>query len=170
MEATKGIDDPARRLTTVLAGSDPAATFAWRSLRDTLLYAFERVPEIADDVPSVDLAMRWGFNWDLGPFEMLDAIGVREFVRRAEADGVAVPAALREVERFYVEEGGRRRFLEGAAVARRRATLDGRHHAAVAQYAGLDECLAGHVESALEGDCSPAFPVLAMDFPCSLIG
>ncbi len=55
--------------------------------------------------------MRWGFNWELGPFEMLDAIGVAEFVKRAEADGVAVPAALKAIERFYAEEGGPERCL-----------------------------------------------------------
>ena len=61
---------------------------------------------------NVDAAMRWGFSWELGPFEMLDAIGVPAFVARAEADGVRVPAGLREVERFYAEEGGRRRFFD----------------------------------------------------------
>jgi 3-hydroxyacyl-CoA dehydrogenase len=97
VEATKGVDDPARRLRAVLAGKDPAAELAWRNLRDTLLYAFRRIPEIADDVVNVDRAMRWGFNWELGPFEMLDAIGVPAFLARAEADGVEVPAALRGI-------------------------------------------------------------------------
>jgi 3-hydroxyacyl-CoA dehydrogenase len=115
VEAAKGIDDPAQRLRTVLAGSDPAATLAWRNLRDTLLYAFERIPEIADDVVNVDRAMRWGFSWELGPFEMLDAIGVAEFVRRAEADGVAVPGRLRSIARFYAFEDGRRRHLDVVA-------------------------------------------------------
>ena len=110
VEATKGVDDPAKRLRAVLAATDPAAQLAWRNLRDTLLYAFRRIPEIADDVVSVDAAMRWGFNWELGPFEMLDAIGVAEFVRRAAADGVAVPAGLEACERFYAFEDGRRRF------------------------------------------------------------
>ena len=112
VEAAKGIDDPAQRLRAVLAGSDPAATLAWRNLRDTLVYAVNRVPEIADDVVNVDRAMRWGFSWELGPFEMLDAIGVAEFVRRADADGVAVPERLRSIQRFYAIEGGRRRHLD----------------------------------------------------------
>ena len=93
VEAGKGIDDPGQRLRTVLGGKDKGAELAWRNLRDTLIYAFNRIPEIADDVVNVDNAMRWGFNWELGPFEMFDAIGVAEFVKRAEADGVAVPAA-----------------------------------------------------------------------------
>ncbi|HSM92977.1 MAG TPA: 3-hydroxyacyl-CoA dehydrogenase NAD-binding domain-containing protein [Anaeromyxobacteraceae bacterium] len=116
VEAAKGIDDPAARLQAVLAGSDKAAQFAWRNLRDTLLYAFKRIPEIADDVVNVDNAMRWGFNWELGPFEMLDAIGVARFVERAVADGVAVPPALRAIERFYRVDGAARRFtaLDGS--------------------------------------------------------
>ncbi len=112
VEAAKGIDDPAQRLRAVLAGSDPAATLAWRNLRDTLIYAFDRIPEIADDVVNVDRGMRWGFNWELGPFEMLDAIGAAEFVRRVEADGVRVPEKLRSISRFYEVEGGRRRYLD----------------------------------------------------------
>jgi len=121
VEATKGLDDPAARIAAVFAGSDAAATFAWRNLRDTLLYAFKRIPEIADDVASVDAAMRWGFNWELGPFEMLDAIGVGRFVARAEEDGVAVPAALRKVERFYRDEDGRRLFHDLATGGEREA-------------------------------------------------
>jgi 3-hydroxyacyl-CoA dehydrogenase len=119
VEAAKGLDEPGARVRAVLAGKDPAAELAWRNLRDTLLYAFNRVPEIADEVAAVDQAMRWGFSWELGPFELLDAIGVAEFVRRAEADGVAVPAALREVKGFYAFEGGRLRQLDLATRAYR---------------------------------------------------
>ncbi|HQR30122.1 MAG TPA: 3-hydroxyacyl-CoA dehydrogenase/enoyl-CoA hydratase family protein [Anaeromyxobacteraceae bacterium] len=116
-DAAKGIDDPAARLRAVLAGKDKGAELAWRNLRDTLVYSFNRVPEIADDYAAVDDAMRWGFNWELGPFEMLDAVGVAEFVKRAEADGVAVPPRLRLVDRFYVDEGARRRTRDPATLA-----------------------------------------------------
>jgi 3-hydroxyacyl-CoA dehydrogenase len=117
VEATKGVDDPAKRLRAVLAGKDAAAELAWRNLRDTLLYAFRRIPEIADDVVNVDAAMRWGFSWELGPFEMLDAIGVPAFVKRCDAEGTAVPERLRGIERFYVEEGATRRHLDLATGA-----------------------------------------------------
>ena len=75
------------------------------------------MPEISDDYAGVDDAMRWGFNWELGPFEMLDAVGVAEFVKRAEADGVAVPPRLRRSDRFYVEEGSSRRTRDPATLA-----------------------------------------------------
>jgi len=105
--AAKG-GDPAGRLRAVVGGDDNAARFAWRNLRDTLIYTIRRMPEIADDIVNVDNAMKWGFSWELGPFEMLDALGVGNFVARAEADGVEVPAALKRVESFYRFEGGRK--------------------------------------------------------------
>ncbi|HSL41063.1 MAG TPA: enoyl-CoA hydratase-related protein, partial [Desulforhopalus sp.] len=59
------------------------------------------IPEIADDIVNIDRAMRWGFNWEIGPFEMFDAIGIEAFVKRAEADGVKVPEVLRNLAAFY---------------------------------------------------------------------
>jgi len=110
IEAAKSIDDPAKRLQALIASSDKAAQFAWTNLRDTLIYTFNRIPEIADDIVNIDNAMKWGFNWELGPFEMLDAIGVAYFVERAERDGVQVPAGLKSVERFYRFENGKNQY------------------------------------------------------------
>lgn len=101
VQATKQIDDPRQRITTILSGADKGAEFAWRSLRDTLIYTINRIPEIADDVVNIDNAMRWGFNWEIGPFEMFDAIGISAFIKRAEKDGVAIPDALQGIESFY---------------------------------------------------------------------
>jgi 3-hydroxyacyl-CoA dehydrogenase len=106
--AAKQVDDPGQRVRTLLSGGDRAAEFAWLTLRDTLIYAVKRVSEIAGDVVSVDNAMKWGYNWELGPFELLDALGVAEFVSRCERDGVAVPDWLKEVQGFYRVEGGRK--------------------------------------------------------------
>ncbi|HJV65407.1 MAG TPA: 3-hydroxyacyl-CoA dehydrogenase/enoyl-CoA hydratase family protein [Geomonas sp.] len=108
--ATKMIDDPASRVRTLVGGTDTGAVFAWKTLRDTLIYAARRIPEIADDVVNVDNAMKWGYNWELGPFEILDALGVAEFVKRSDQDGVAVPELLREVESFYNVEDGKRYY------------------------------------------------------------
>ncbi len=99
--AVKMVDDPAQKVKMVVNGQDKGAEFAWRSLRDTLIYTVNRIPEIADDIVNIDNGMKWGFNWEIGPFEMLDAIGVQDFVKRAEKDGVEVPASLKEVETFY---------------------------------------------------------------------
>ena len=108
--AAKLIDDPAGRVSALLQGNDDAARFAWKTLRDTLIYAARMIPEIADDVVNVDRAMKWGYNWELGPFEILDALGVPLFVARAEADGVAVPPWLKEVQSFYRVTGGSRLY------------------------------------------------------------
>ncbi len=100
------------RIKAVVQGNDQAAEFAWRTLRDTLLYSFKRIPEIADDIVNIDNAMKWGFNWELGPFEMFDAIGVDYFVQRAEKDGKEVPQQLKSIERFYKVEHGVRYYFD----------------------------------------------------------
>ncbi len=111
--AVKQVDDPAQKVKMVLTGSDKGAEFAWRSLRDTLIYTVNRIPEIADDVVNIDHAMEWGFNWEIGPFKMLDGIGVKNFVKRAEKDGVAVPEALKKVESFYrFSEDGTKEYYD----------------------------------------------------------
>lgn len=108
LAAAKQAADPAARVQAVLAGDDPGAAFAWLTLRDTLLYAVNRIPEISDDVAGIDRAMRWGFGWELGPFEILDAIGVAGFIARLESEGVTVPARLRDISSFYRVANGRR--------------------------------------------------------------
>ncbi|HJV37014.1 3-hydroxyacyl-CoA dehydrogenase/enoyl-CoA hydratase family protein [Geomonas sp.] len=112
--ATKMIDDPGARVSTLVNGTDHAAEFAWKTVRDTLIYAARRIPEIADDVLNIDNAMKWGYNWELGPFEILDALGVAAFVERADRDAVPLPQMLREVERFYKVEGGKRFYYSVA--------------------------------------------------------
>lgn len=113
----KNIDDVGERIKTVLAADDDAAKFAWITTRDSLLYAANRVPEVADDVVNVDNAMRWGFNWDLGPFETLDAIGVKDFAERVTKDGLKVPALIDSVLKdgsgfFYKAEAGKRYYFD----------------------------------------------------------
>lgn len=115
VQMTKQMDDPIQRLMTVINGKDKASEFAWKQMRDTLIYTAKRIPEIADDVVNIDNAMKWGYNWDAGPFEMLDAIGVARFVERAGADGVAVPEYLKKVERFYKLEDGKRLYYDVAS-------------------------------------------------------
>lgn len=113
----KNIDDVAERIRTVVNAEDDAGKFAWLTTRDTLLYAANRVPEVADDVVNVDNAMRWGFNWDLGPFETLDAIGSAAFIERIKSDGLKVPALIESVlkdgaGKFYKSEAGKRYFFD----------------------------------------------------------
>jgi len=113
VEMVKLVDDPRQKIRAVVGGGDKGAEYAWKSLRDTLIYAFNRIPEIADDIVNIDNGMKWGFNWEIGPFEMFDAITVQAFIKRAEKDGVAVPDALRTVETFYrFNEEGEKEFFD----------------------------------------------------------
>jgi len=111
--AVKQVDDPGQKLKMVVSGNDKGSEFAWKSIRDTLIYAVNRIPEIADDVVNIDNAMRWGFNWEIGPFEMFDAIGVGNFIKRAEKDGIALPDKLKTVESFYrYQENGIKEYYD----------------------------------------------------------
>ena len=106
LRAAKATHDVAERLRKVTAATDRAGAFAWRVLRDTLAYASRRVGEISDTIVDIDNALKWGFNWELGPFETWDALGVAATVERMKAEGVK-PAPWVEkmlakgVESFY---------------------------------------------------------------------
>lgn len=115
LDAVKQVDDPRLRVKMVIEGNDKAAEFAWKNLRDTLIYTINRIPEIAGDIVNIDNAMRWGFNWEIGPFEMLDAIGVAAFVARAKKDDVQVPAVLEGVESFYKFQDGKKIYFDLAS-------------------------------------------------------
>ncbi len=112
VESVKMIDDPAKRIKTLISNKDKAALFAWRNLRDTLIYSYRRIPEIADDIVNIDNGMKWGFNWELGPFEIFDAIGVKHFCKRCEEENVELPEGLKEVEKFYKFENGKKYYWD----------------------------------------------------------
>ena len=102
----KSEDNPSKRLKKLFEIDDEASRFAWLILRDCLLYSYNRIPEIADDLVNIDNAMKWGFNWEIGPFEMFDALGVEWFVERAKTDGIRLPEGLEQVASFYRYSSG----------------------------------------------------------------
>jgi 3-hydroxyacyl-CoA dehydrogenase len=107
LEAAKPLEDLTQRLQIMTYADDKAGKFLWEVFKQTLLYSAEKLGEIADDVVAVDNAMKWGFNWDLGPFELWDAIGVAKSVARMEAEGATVPAWVKhaaEAGGFYKRE------------------------------------------------------------------
>ncbi|MBF8306029.1 MAG: 3-hydroxyacyl-CoA dehydrogenase NAD-binding protein, partial [Acidobacteria bacterium] len=73
LDLAQNIEDASQRVRTLLQSDDAAGRFVWKVLSRTLLYAASRIPEIADRVVDVDRAMKWGFGWELGPFELWDA-------------------------------------------------------------------------------------------------
>lgn len=118
--AAKDVEDVRERVAVVLNGQDKAAKFAERVTLDVLAYASRRIPEIADDVVNIDRAMRWGFAWDLGPFEVWDAYGVRKGVQRMKELGLKPAAWVEEMlaagrESFYTVESGRDTYWDIAS-------------------------------------------------------
>jgi 3-hydroxyacyl-CoA dehydrogenase len=80
LEAAKSIEDVGERIKTLFLGKDKVGQFLRDTLGPTLLYTARVTPDIAYSIDDVDRAMRWGFGWELGPFEIFDAIGVCEVV------------------------------------------------------------------------------------------
>jgi 3-hydroxyacyl-CoA dehydrogenase len=112
LDATQGIEDPAERLRALAYADDRAGRFVWQALRDTLLYAAHCAPEIADDIVSVDRGMKLGFGWELGPFEIWDALGVERVGKRMEQEGKTLPPLVVKLlasgdASFYRREAGR---------------------------------------------------------------
>ena len=91
------IADAGERLKRLTDSDDRAGQFAWKCLSHTMRYAASRIPEIADDLESIDNVMKWGFNWELGIFEAWDAIGVPESVERMKAERHAIPPLVADL-------------------------------------------------------------------------
>ncbi len=117
LEMGKAIEDTRERLRAlirpVLEGQkgDKAQQFLWSGLSETCLYGARRVPEISDHIEDVDRAMRWGFGWELGPFEIMDAIGVKAFAAQVQKEGRTLPPVIERVlasgrKGFYESEKG----------------------------------------------------------------
>jgi len=123
--AARGYEEPGKRMKAMVYGKDRGAELAWKCTADTLIYSANRIPEIADDIVNIDRAMRWGFAWDLGPFESWDAIGVAKSVKKMEKDGYTVPTWIKDMlakgrKTFYAWEDGRHTYwcpLAGEAKA-----------------------------------------------------
>jgi len=81
-------------LRDFLCSDDVICRFAWQVLSNTLVYSANLIPEISDDIVAVDTAIRLGYNWKYGPFELLDRIGVDWFVNRLIAENRDVPPLL----------------------------------------------------------------------------
>ena len=111
LEMAKSIEDLGERLKFLTAAQDRAGTFLWKTLSEVLIYSVNRIPEISDDVVNLDNAMKWGFNWELGPFETWDALGVDQVAARLQQEGRPVPKLVEKIldtptKKFYVRRDG----------------------------------------------------------------
>jgi 3-hydroxyacyl-CoA dehydrogenase len=106
-------------LKVLVTHPDKGGRYAWAVLSKLLTYAASLVPEISDDVVNVDLAMKTGYNWKRGPFEMIDQLGAAWFAERLAAEKRSVPPLLKRAAEkggFYRVENGKLQYLghEGA--------------------------------------------------------
>jgi 3-hydroxyacyl-CoA dehydrogenase len=128
IEAGKGIEDTRERLRALAGpglagkGGDKANQFMWGGITEMCLYAARRVPEIANSILDVDRAIRWGFAWELGPFEMWNAIGVERMAEALEREGKEMPPLAKKVlatpkKVFYETEKGSAKYFDVATGA-----------------------------------------------------
>jgi 3-hydroxyacyl-CoA dehydrogenase len=108
----------AKNVGKLITAPGNTGAYAWAVLGQTLAYAAGLVGEAADDVVAIDEAMKLGYNWKFGPFELIDQIGAKAVADRLASEGRPVPAILTQIgdKSFYRIEDGRRQFfgLDGA--------------------------------------------------------
>lgn len=90
---------------TIAYATDGAGQFIWKMIAPMLLYSARLTGEIADDIVSIDRAMRWGFGWNEGPFEIWDQLGVREALQKMEAEGLIIPGWVKEMPGPFYQDG-----------------------------------------------------------------
>ncbi len=128
LEMGKTLDHTGERLRALLApvlagqGGDIGAKFLWGAISEMSLYAARRVPEIADTIVDVDRALRWGFAWELGPFELWDAVGVEVMAKHLEKAGKPLPPLVTRLlgsgkKSFYQAAQGEGSYFDLAAAA-----------------------------------------------------
>jgi 3-hydroxyacyl-CoA dehydrogenase len=117
----RNINDPVQRVLTVLGADDRAAQLARETTADSLIYAASLAPQIADNIIGVDEAMRWGFNFDMGSFELWDALlqhpAILQRVLQDRADAAHLPELVQRVTTegqgtFYTGTPGQRAYFD----------------------------------------------------------
>lgn len=115
--AARTIDDPAERTLAVLNGDDRASQLARETTADTLIYAANRAPEIAESIVDIDNALRWGFNFDMGSFEVWDLLLQHPATFEKVFEGRQLPELVERVRTqgkgtFYIGEAGQRSYFD----------------------------------------------------------
>ena len=117
LELAQNIDDAGDRIRFLVRSDDPAGRFLWATISELLLYTAARIPEITDDIVSVDTTMKAGFNWKLGIFEVWDRIGVEESIARMKKEKKSIPPLVQKVlgsreKSFYTERKAQPYFFD----------------------------------------------------------
>ena len=101
------------KIKAIVYGQDKGARFAWKVVANGLIYAVNRIAEISDTIVDIDNAMKWGFNFEMGPFETWDAIGLEASIDKMENDGFEAPEKVKQMIEagnisFYKTDMGKR--------------------------------------------------------------
>ncbi|MFC0187578.1 3-hydroxyacyl-CoA dehydrogenase/enoyl-CoA hydratase family protein [Fictibacillus aquaticus] len=115
LEAAKQLKTTEQKVKSIIYSNDRAGQLLWSVIKPVLLYSAEKVYEIADNTVAVDQAMKWGFGWEHGPFEIWDAIGLKQSVEKMAEEGETVPHWVQSMiaegnESFYKKENGDRSY------------------------------------------------------------
>ena len=110
-EMTRNLDDLRERVKTLFQAKDRAGQFYRKLFSDIFHYTAMRVPEIADDIVSIDNGLKWGFGWEMGPFELWDACGLEPFVEGWARQQTPVPPLVEKLRgaggiSFYLHKDG----------------------------------------------------------------
>jgi 3-hydroxyacyl-CoA dehydrogenase len=128
LEKAKHAGSLPEKMQALVYGDDKGARFAWQAVAHNLIYAANRIPEISDTIIEIDNAMKWGFNFEMGPFETWDAIGLQKSVKKMEAEGLPVPAQIKNMlatghTSFYKTENGKTFYYDFAGQTYRERVL-----------------------------------------------
>ena len=86
-----------QRINALITLDSKNGKFFWEILSEMLLYCANRIPEISDTTENIDNAMKWGFGWEIGPFEIWDIIGFSSSVTRMKSDNKTIPKWIEEM-------------------------------------------------------------------------
>jgi len=119
LEMARSIEEPRLRVASLIQSPDRAGEFYRRVLGDAFHYAASRIPEISDDIVSVDNALKWGFNWESGIFELWDAVGVEKTAQKWKMENRPVPPLVEKLlasgkKAFYDQANGTTRYFDFA--------------------------------------------------------
>ncbi|HKT10976.1 MAG TPA: 3-hydroxyacyl-CoA dehydrogenase/enoyl-CoA hydratase family protein [Terriglobia bacterium] len=120
VDMARSMEDTCKRVAALAESPDRVGDFYRKVLGDCFHYAAMRIPEISDDIPSVDNAMKWGFSWELGPFELWDAVGVEKIVAQWKKENRPVPPLVESLlasgaKTFYASSNGTKQVFDLAS-------------------------------------------------------
>ncbi|ALC82296.1 MULTISPECIES: 3-hydroxyacyl-CoA dehydrogenase/enoyl-CoA hydratase family protein [Bacillus] len=119
IQAAKSLKGAENKMKALIFSDDKAGELLWKLIAPVLVYSAKLIGEISDDISAIDNAMKWGFGWQHGPFEIWDILGVEKITHKLQEEGAEVPAVVTTMlgkghESFYLREHGKVFFYNQA--------------------------------------------------------